>query len=138
VRLAVCRGPDRDDGLERGGMGNGGNAAAVVPRQSTILLQSVLFEESSAANKSDSATCPICLCEMVIGDICKELPICRHVYHTECIDEWLCRSAVCPLCRQDVVTEHQRLRVRVRHGRNPAINRELEMSELIQMHAAHL
>ncbi|CAH1419517.1 unnamed protein product [Lactuca virosa] len=32
----------------------------------------------------------------------RELPSCRHVFHLECIDEWLVRQGSCPICRRDV------------------------------------
>ncbi|CAI9295254.1 unnamed protein product [Lactuca saligna] len=32
----------------------------------------------------------------------RELPSCRHVFHLECIDEWLIRQGSCPICRGDV------------------------------------
>ncbi|KAK3413251.1 RING-H2 finger protein ATL56 [Eucalyptus grandis] len=43
--------------------------------------------------------CVVCLEEFKIGDKCRLLPICRHSFHTECIDAWLLKMANCPICR---------------------------------------
>ncbi|XP_076353226.1 RING finger protein 11-like isoform X1 [Tachypleus tridentatus] len=45
--------------------------------------------------------CVICMAEFVIGDPIRFLP-CLHVYHTECIDDWLMRSFTCPSCMEPV------------------------------------
>ena len=47
--------------------------------------------------------CAICLGEMEGDDAVKQLPACRHCYHADCLDEWLRRSGLCPLCKQPVV-----------------------------------
>ena len=47
-------------------------------------------------------TCPICLDDFEEKDLLRELP-CFHLYHPECIDEWLTRKAAnCPQCKFDV------------------------------------
>lgn len=48
-----------------------------------------------------SELCSVCLCEL--GGVrktglCKELR-CGHCYHADCLDEWLLRSVLCPLCK---------------------------------------
>lgn len=47
-------------------------------------------------------TCAICLCEMRQG--CSVRKICSqgHVFHTECIDQWLGVRLTCPLCVEHV------------------------------------
>ncbi|KAJ1929494.1 hypothetical protein IWQ60_001106 [Tieghemiomyces parasiticus] len=46
-------------------------------------------------------TCPICLDDIERGQLVRQLP-CNHVYHVECIDEWLTEKAsVCPTCKYD-------------------------------------
>mmetsp|Transcript_29753 Transcript_29753/g.48041 ORF Transcript_29753/g.48041 Transcript_29753/m.48041 type:complete len:169 (-) Transcript_29753:360-866(-) len=46
-------------------------------------------------------TCSVCLSEYVFDDDLKTLP-CLHVYHTDCIDEWLRSQPVCPTCKHHV------------------------------------
>ncbi|XP_057552688.1 RING finger protein 11-like [Hippopotamus amphibius kiboko] len=45
--------------------------------------------------------CGICWLDFVCGDPIRSLP-CKHVYHLDCIDEWLTRSFNCPYCRGPV------------------------------------
>ena len=43
--------------------------------------------------------CSICLNDIIDN---KELLKCCHIYHKECIDEWLKTKNTCPLCRMKV------------------------------------
>jgi len=45
--------------------------------------------------------CVICMIEFVVGDEIRYLP-CMHIYHRECIDDWLMRSFTCPSCMEPV------------------------------------
>ncbi|XP_041033181.1 RING finger protein 11a isoform X2 [Carcharodon carcharias] len=45
--------------------------------------------------------CVICMMDFVYGDPIRFLP-CMHIYHMECIDEWLMRSFTCPSCMEPV------------------------------------
>ncbi|KAI8088743.1 uncharacterized protein BX664DRAFT_314016 [Halteromyces radiatus] len=50
---------------------------------------------------SASQTCIICLEEFIHDhSSIRQLP-CKHIYHVHCIDSWLARSQVCPLCKTD-------------------------------------
>lgn len=46
--------------------------------------------------------CSICLANIVVGDTTRCLQSCRHVFHRPCIDLWLLRSNLCPLCKHRV------------------------------------
>ncbi|KAF6156402.1 hypothetical protein GIB67_031523 [Kingdonia uniflora] len=46
--------------------------------------------------------CPICLEGFVDGENCRALPGCEHVYHSTCIDTWLTKANMCPICRRTV------------------------------------
>ncbi|GMH03974.1 hypothetical protein Nepgr_005813 [Nepenthes gracilis] len=46
--------------------------------------------------------CAICLDSMSIGDWCRELPACKHLFHLNCVDKWLLKVPACPICRTSV------------------------------------
>nr|CAB3470609.1 unnamed protein product [Digitaria exilis] len=50
----------------------------------------------------DGAQCSVCLGAVQHGEMVRRLPLCKHLYHVECIDMWLASHTTCPLCRADV------------------------------------
>lgn len=46
-------------------------------------------------------TCMVCLSNFSKDELLRELP-CQHTFHVNCIDEWLARSNLCPICKQSV------------------------------------
>jgi hypothetical protein len=46
-------------------------------------------------------SCAVCLEDFEENDEMRQLP-CRHLFHRPCIDKWLQRNKVCPLCLQDI------------------------------------
>jgi hypothetical protein len=56
----------------------------------------------AARTCSGGGTCSVCLAEFEEADVVKRLP-CSHIFHAECLDEWLSRDHVsCPYCRRDL------------------------------------
>ncbi|CAG9321060.1 unnamed protein product [Blepharisma stoltei] len=49
----------------------------------------------------EAAKCMVCLSEYGIGEEVKTLP-CFHMFHTACVNEWLQRSTLCPLCKTPI------------------------------------
>ena len=47
--------------------------------------------------------CPICLKEFEEGEDCQVIPECNHVFHCPCIEEWLMRNQICPVCRRSLL-----------------------------------
>uniref|UniRef100_A0A1D1Z5Z2 RING-H2 finger protein ATL80 n=1 Tax=Anthurium amnicola TaxID=1678845 RepID=A0A1D1Z5Z2_9ARAE len=43
--------------------------------------------------------CAVCLESFQSGDRCRLLPVCRHSFHAPCVDSWLLKSSICPICR---------------------------------------
>jgi hypothetical protein len=43
--------------------------------------------------------CSICLEQFKRGERVCELP-CKHIFHDDCVREWLSREATCPVCRK--------------------------------------
>jgi hypothetical protein len=80
----------------------GDDITIVFPNRSTT-IPSVEFRSISlsASEQSDQNTqqCSICLSEIEQETLVKQLA-CQHCYHSGCIDNWLERSSLCPLCRQ--------------------------------------
>lgn len=56
-------------------------------------------EEEGKGNKIVEV-CPICLENIVSGELVRRLP-CMDLYHKECIDQWLKENTKCPVCRLD-------------------------------------
>lgn len=48
----------------------------------------------SCACAASSVLCVVCQCEFEGSEVLKLLPSCGHVYHAECIDQWLASSKV--------------------------------------------
>ncbi|XP_058738587.1 E3 ubiquitin-protein ligase ATL6-like [Vicia villosa] len=49
--------------------------------------------------------CAVCLSEFEDTETLRLIPKCDHVFHTECIDEWLALHTTCPVCRANLVPE---------------------------------
>jgi hypothetical protein len=62
--------------------------------------------DAAADDAADAAAgggrgCDVCLAALRGGDECRRLP-CLHAFHVACIDGWLARSRLCPVCKADV------------------------------------
>ncbi|KAJ1259447.1 hypothetical protein BS78_10G155900 [Paspalum vaginatum] len=69
-------------------------------------LQEFAYSQSSRrrGNGGDGAQrqCSVCLGSVQAGEMVRRLPLCKHLYHVECIDMWLASHTTCPLCRSDI------------------------------------
>uniref|UniRef100_A0A7S0EH18 RING-type E3 ubiquitin transferase n=1 Tax=Hanusia phi TaxID=3032 RepID=A0A7S0EH18_9CRYP len=87
--------------------------------ETTIEQNSFTFEYAPPSPTSEAganlqrdptlARCPVCLCELEKGDACRRLP-CLHMFHKDCVDDWLKRDRHCPVCKTDIVTGAQETR----------------------------
>jgi len=72
----------------------------VLTQEQFNTLNSVILNEDSI--KGD---CPICLCSRTMNDKLITLK-CNHIYHRNCIQEWLTKNSTkCCVCRKDVREE---------------------------------
>lgn len=55
--------------------------------------------EKEKAGHLPAADCAVCLESFRSGDSCRLLPSCMHSFHSRCIDSWLLKTPVCPICR---------------------------------------
>ncbi|XP_027365908.1 E3 ubiquitin-protein ligase ATL6 [Abrus precatorius] len=49
--------------------------------------------------------CAVCLNEFEETETLRLIPKCDHVFHPECIDEWLSSHTTCPVCRANLVPQ---------------------------------
>ncbi|XP_042388556.1 RING-H2 finger protein ATL56-like [Zingiber officinale] len=53
----------------------------------------------SACSQWPPPECAVCMEGVRMGERCRALPPCGHVFHVSCVDRWLVRSPSCPICR---------------------------------------
>lgn len=72
-----------------------GAAQEIIDGMPLVTYAHVCREGCSEAN------CAVCLSEFEWDEALRRLP-CGHHFHKHCIDRWLRRNKVCPLCLQDI------------------------------------
>ena len=73
----------------------------VLSKEELDKIQIVKFETLATTFTS----CTTCLEDYKEGDDVRELPVCKHVFHKDCIDTWLMNNDhKCPVCRQSAGT----------------------------------
>ncbi|RCV21864.1 hypothetical protein SEVIR_4G140800v4 [Setaria viridis] len=68
----------------------------------TKLPEFAYAESARRDGGGDGEQCSVCLGTVQAGEMVRRLPLCKHLYHVECIDMWLASHTTCPLCRADV------------------------------------
>lgn len=53
-------------------------------------------------HKNIESKCVVCQYEFKNGDNITKLT-CGHVFHTDCVDTWLSKNKVCPMCHKEIV-----------------------------------
>ena len=74
---------------------------------------------SSDATEDNTEKCTICLCEFEDGEDVRRLP-CMHLFHVQCVDQWLTTNKRCPICRVDIEAQldHKDLQSSMQRGWN--------------------
>jgi hypothetical protein len=49
-----------------------------------------------------NTNCTICLCDYEDKEKLKKLK-CEHMFHNECLNNWLDKEKVCPICKNEVI-----------------------------------
>ncbi|XP_055960707.1 RING-H2 finger protein ATL34-like [Mercurialis annua] len=66
------------------------------------LFKKVIYSKKKkvSTGEEDDDVCPICLEELEDEDECVVLP-CSHMFHELCLQHWLNKNTLCPICRAD-------------------------------------
>ncbi|PIA39074.1 hypothetical protein AQUCO_02700326v1 [Aquilegia coerulea] len=60
-------------------------------------------DETTEIQEGCHSECSVCLCGFVDGEEIRQLPLCKHFFHSSCIDMWLYSHSDCPICRATAV-----------------------------------
>ncbi|KAK1611234.1 hypothetical protein QYE76_034907 [Lolium multiflorum] len=84
----------------------GGCACAAAPADAPAAFTYVCtLEEGNGGGDAEEEVptyvviCPVCLEGVHGGEMVRQLPACKHIFHVECIDMWLHSNRTCPMCR---------------------------------------
>ncbi|PQP99509.1 hypothetical protein Pyn_14500 [Prunus yedoensis var. nudiflora] len=61
-------------------------------------LEKLVFDVGVHGSSESESFCVVCLENMLSGDRVTRMP-CFHIFHGDCIVEWLKQAHICPLCR---------------------------------------
>ena len=75
-----------------------------------LKLQRIIFINKNAKKnkkiKDETAvggcTCPICLVSFTLNEVLVKPPGCQHLFHVECLKEWIQSHHDCPCCRRNM------------------------------------
>lgn len=62
---------------------------------------SMTDSDMGGKEEEEADKCAVCLGEYEDGEDVKELP-CMHMFHTECVDQWLKLNRICPVCKNSI------------------------------------
>ena len=57
------------------------------------------FDYKEVEKEASMVECAVCLENFKVGELCRLLPSCNHSFHVHCIDPWLVKTPICPICR---------------------------------------
>ncbi|KAJ8564472.1 hypothetical protein K7X08_000932 [Anisodus acutangulus] len=71
----------------------------------TVVESLPFFRFSLLRGSKQGLECSVCLSKFEDIEILRLLPMCKHAFHINCIDQWLEKHSTCPLCRHKVSSE---------------------------------
>ncbi|WVZ76975.1 hypothetical protein U9M48_024883 [Paspalum notatum var. saurae] len=65
------------------------------------------LEAADGAAARGGEPCSVCLEDILEGEVVRQLPACKHLFHVECVDMWLHSHRTCPVCRCNLLPPQQ-------------------------------
>lgn len=81
------------------------SGSAPAAKSAVEALEKFIYKGSSEdGEESTLMTCAICMEEVMSGSQLTRMP-CSHLFHGDCLSQWLCRNQTCPLCRHELTNQ---------------------------------
>lgn len=77
---------------------NNEDCKIMIKYNDNISLNDINLILPTQKNDKDEEDCSICIEKININDDIRKLN-CGHIFHKNCIDQWLVISPICPICR---------------------------------------
>ncbi|KAJ5666274.1 uncharacterized protein N7477_008722 [Penicillium maclennaniae] len=104
ILLSSLLGPAKPPVASQNDVNSAGGLFRLVEYAGSLIAESV--DGAGSIQISDGERCLICLSDYEVADEVRELNKCKHVFHKDCIDQWLTTGRnSCPLCRGQGVAE---------------------------------
>ena len=75
----------------------------IIGKLNNVFLKDLCkYKKTKKKDKFIGCKCTICMDNIEVNQYVRKLPICNHVYHKKCIDNWLKNddNKSCPLCKR--------------------------------------
>ncbi|GJN00114.1 hypothetical protein PR202_ga17275 [Eleusine coracana subsp. coracana] len=96
-----CRCKNPEEVIQREDLEQRSAAHEALGVQPALLVELPYFPYGDGA--SETAECAICLEPFRQGQLCSEVPACRHAFHRDCLGLWAKSKGSCPLCRAKII-----------------------------------
>lgn len=104
IMLSTLLGPAKPPVASQEDVESAGGLYRLVELHGVLVAEAVGDDENMQI--AEQERCLICLSDYEAGEELRKLNKCNHMYHRECIDEWLLTGRnSCPLCRGEGVQE---------------------------------
>lgn len=64
----------------------------------------VVTNDQEDIDKNERTECCICINEFCKDDEVLIHPLCKHIYHMDCVQDWFKNKMICPMCKQQTRT----------------------------------
>ncbi|KAI3879955.1 hypothetical protein MKW92_036697 [Papaver armeniacum] len=110
VGRAFRRGFDSENNANVNHHQRGGNNRSNNSMSHDDLEKLPCYEFKSLEKETSSPVdcCVVCLETFKMGEKCRLLPLCKHSFHAQCVDSWLLKTPICPICRTSAGNSHRR------------------------------
>lgn len=76
-----------------------GRRAHIEARRTSFIEENIKTHTFDPANAAENKNCPICLNDYEAGQEIAETN-CHHIFHDQCLRDWLKDQSTCPMCRE--------------------------------------